>query len=39
MQISELFVAMTRARDGLFFLYDEDPSEVVYDALDYFDEE
>ena len=39
LQISELFVAMTRARDGLFILYDKDPSEVVYDALDYFDEE
>ena len=39
MQIGELFVAMTRARDGLFLLYDQEPSEVVYDALDYFEEE
>ena len=29
LQISELFVAMTRARDGLFVLCDEEPSEVL----------
>ena len=39
LQISELFVAMTRARDGLFLLCDEEPSEVLYEALDYVDEE
>ena len=39
LQISELFVAMTRARDGLFLLCDEEPSDVLYEALDYVDEE
>ena len=39
MQLSELFVAMTRARDGLFLLFDEEPSGVLYEALDYLDEE
>ena len=38
LQISELFVAMTRARDGLFVLCGNEPSEVLYEALDYFDE-
>ena len=38
LQVSELFVAMTRARDGLFLLCDEEPSEVLYEALDYMDE-
>ena len=39
MQVSELFVAMTRARDSLFLLCDEEPSDVLYEALDYLDEE
>ena len=39
LQLSELFVAMTRARDGLFLLFDEEPSGVLYEALDYLDEE
>ena len=39
LEISQLFVAMTRARDRLFLLSDDNPSEVLYEALDYFDEE
>ena len=39
LEISQLFVAMTRARDQLFLLSDDNPSEVLYNALDYFDEE
>ena len=39
LEISLLFVAMTRARDELFLLSDDNPSEVLYEALDYFDEE
>ncbi len=39
LEISRLFVAMTRARDQLFLLSDDNPSEVLYEALDYFDEE
>ena len=39
LEISQLFVAMTRARDELFLLSDDNPSEVLYEALDYFDEE
>ncbi len=39
LEISRLFVAMTRARDALFLLCDDNPSEVLYEALDYFDEE
>ncbi len=39
LQISELFVAMTRARDHLFLLSDDQPSEVLYEALDWFEEE
>ncbi len=35
MQISQLFVAMTRARDALFLLYDSEPSEVLYSALEH----
>ena len=38
LQISELFVAMTRARDYLFLLSNDNPSEVLYEALDCFDE-
>jgi len=39
LEISSLFVAMTRARDGLFLLCNDVPSAEVVDALDYFDEE
>ena len=39
LETSLLFVAMTRARDELFLLSDDNPSEVLYEALDYFDEE
>ncbi len=35
LQISQLFVAMTRARDALFLLYDTEPSDVLYSALDH----
>ena len=38
LEISQLFVAMTRARDGLFILYNEEPSEVLYEAIDYLEE-
>jgi len=38
LQINELFVAMTRARDHLFLLSNDNPSEVLYEALDWFDE-
>ena len=37
LQISQLYVAMTRARDALYVLCAEEPSDVVYQALDYFD--
>ncbi len=37
LQISQLFVAMTRARDLLVLLYDRDPSEVIVDCLDRFE--
>ena len=38
LQVSELFVAMTRARDGLFLLCEEEPSDALHEALDYMDE-
>ena len=37
LEVSTLFVAMTRARDRLFLLSDDPPSPVLYDALDHFD--
>lgn len=37
LQVSQLFVAMTRARDGLFVLCDGEPSDVVRDALPRFE--
>ncbi len=37
LQISSLFVAMTRARDGLFVLCTGEPSDIVYGALDSFE--
>ena len=38
LEMSQLFVAMTRARDGLFILCNDEPGDVLYEALDYFDE-
>ena len=38
LDMSLLFVAMTRARDGLFILCDAEPSDVLFEALDYLDE-
>ena len=37
LQISQLFVAMTRARDGLFVVCDGEPSQVVADAIEQFE--
>lgn len=37
LQISSLFVAMTRARDGLYLLHSGEPSAVLYEALDFFE--
>ena len=37
LQISSLFVAMTRARDGLYLLHSGEPSDVLYEALDFFE--
>ena len=37
LQISQLYVAMTRARDSLYVLYSDEPSDALYGALDYFD--
>ena len=37
LQLSQLFVAMTRARDSLYVLYSNEPSDVLYEALDCFD--
>ena len=38
LEMSQLFVAMTRARDGLFILCNDEPSDVMVEALDYLDE-
>ena len=38
MQISQLFVAMTRARDRLFVLCKDRPSDVLSGALAHFEE-
>lgn len=38
LEMSQLFVAMTRARDGLFILCNAEPSDVLYAALDYLEE-
>ena len=35
---NQLFVAMTRARDGLFLLCNDDPAESLYEAIDCFEE-
>ncbi len=37
LSISQLFVAMTRARDLLVVLYDGDPSEVLQSSLERFE--
>ena len=37
LQISQLFVAMTRARDGLFLLCNGEPSDIILPALDRFE--
>ena len=38
LEMSLLFVAMTRARDGLFILCNAEPSDVLLEALDYLEE-
>ena len=38
MQKNQLYVAMNRARDGLFILHNGEPSEILYEALDHLDE-
>ena len=38
LHISQLFVAMTRARDRLFLLCGDGPSDVISRALEYFDD-
>lgn len=37
LQLSQLYVAMTRARDRLYVLYSDEPSDVLYGALDCFE--
>lgn len=37
LQVSQLYVAMTRARDKFFVLCDGEPSDLVRDALEHFD--
>lgn len=38
LDMSLLFVAMTRARDGLFILCNAEPNDVLFEALDYLEE-
>ena len=38
LHISQLFVAMTRARDGLFLLCGDGPSDVISRAIEHFDD-
>ncbi len=38
LETTELFVAMTRARDGLFLLCDDEPCDPVYEGLEHIDE-
>ena len=38
LETTELFVAMTRARDGLFLLCDDEPSDAIYEGLEHLDE-
>ena len=35
---TELFVAMTRARDGLFLLCGDEPCDAIYEGLEHIDE-
>ena len=38
LHVSQLFVAMTRARDGLFLLCGDGPSEVISKAIEHFED-
>ena len=38
LETTELFVAMTRARDGLFLLCDAEPCDAIYEGLEHLDE-
>ena len=38
-RVSELLVAMTRARDRIFVLCGDNPSDTLVEGLDYLDEE
>ena len=38
LETTELFVAMTRARDGLFLLCDDEPCDPIYEGLEHIDE-
>ena len=37
LHISQLFVAMTRARDGLFLLCGDEPGDVISKAIEHFE--
>lgn len=38
LETTELFVAMTRVRDGLFLLCDDEPCDAIYEGLEHVDE-
>ena len=38
LETTELFVAMTRARDGLFLLCNDEPCDAIYEGLEHIDE-
>ena len=38
LETTELFVAMTRARDGLFLFCDDEPCDAIYEGLEHLDE-
>ncbi|MXY51447.1 MAG: AAA family ATPase [Gammaproteobacteria bacterium] len=38
LETTELFVAMTRARDGLFLICDDEPCDAIYEGLQHIDE-
>ena len=38
LETTELFVAMTRARDGLFLVCDDEPCDAIYEGLEHLDE-
>ena len=38
LETTELFVAMTRARDGLFLLCGDEPCDAIYEGLEHIDE-